>query len=1256
MTKRRPISQLPSIHRTAALERFFGATIDHLFQPGRAEPLSGFIGRVPPYNDLEKDFYKQEPTAARTRFQLEAAMVSQQPDGSYGDILFYEDLIARLSGIGALVNDPNRLFQSEYWSWAPPVDIDKINNFQQYYWSGSDVPALPLTLPGMELPTVHVASGQTRRFAMGPSLPCMRVLPEDQIVIDDVIQDYAPVVLVNGEQVSFVIDGEDVVLDQTPSVNQTVEIYRYGNVSDGVRTDYSIPDHFNPELLLDPDQDVHVYIRGRETRDFTIVDSTRIRLNNPAPENTLVTVTIYDSIERLCTGRESFNIEKLNGFGVTEMVNGLKVKLIDPWVYFLGFDIKPYDTFKWDERRPSVFYVDGVGVSIYLTDASILAGLEPQYVVMSRADPAVSHYSRINRWVTEEALLWFNGKSYSRQAKRPICEYVAGMQLWNYGRTRAPDADCIFGVVSDFTMRPLDLQPFVDDTGRAAATGDVVLFGDVGDPAYNNKFFIWPTIDDLTDSSTIELEFLADAREDDVVRYTASRQEYRFDGEQWFLCQEAGQFPLFDLYDNEGYSFGDEGIYPETNFVGSRVFCYKIGSGDADPLLGFPVEHDTYGQLIFENYLYTEAHSYRDGEMLGYKYYRVGEEYANQWHKSPILLPAPDSQPDVVVPLNLQANPNFGTPEFISRNNWFTHFASIVENQEGFEGKPYSKNNWSVTEKNLGLGDSIIQSRAPMLKLMLIMGENGFDLQQAIKFAESEYVRLKLKIRERIKQGLNNATLTEQSDFETEIKNILIALNSNKTADFAFFLSRIGDGQFFIPPTPSTLGITALVEPKIILENDVPYLRGHDGSLSLSVDAVTDGIMLAFENMIYRSRVDECPKDHEFMLLNEFDLFSGKYRNAAYARDEYNAIQQASFEDWARINNVDYQSNVTYDEQNPFTWNYGSLTDRDGETIPGNWRGIYRYYFDTEMPNMTPWEMLGFRVEPEWWADRYGVAPYSRSNPMWEDIEEGRIVEGEREGVDARFARPGMSEILPVDMAGNLLNPVEARIVDRDPPIQFAQENWVFGDGGPAETLWRRSSSYRFAKAFAMFLMRPAQFVEYYWDRDNRALVHGSQWIDLHTNDRAAHSELTVHGELIDGQPKISYGIQNWLVEHMIHNGRTPDLMGTLARGLDVRLSHKMAGFTTSDRMSVSAESFGLIPSEDVAIELYQSPSLTIDVYSGIIIEYLNLSRWRIIGYNPVNPYFTIRPVDRGGNKKLLNSTNADDRIINPWSPNVILS
>jgi hypothetical protein len=61
--------------------------------------------------------------------------------------------------------------------------------------------------------------------------------------------------------------------------------------------------------------------------------------------------------------------------------------------------------------------------------------------------------------------------------------------------------------------------------------------------------------------------------------------------------------------------------------------------------------------------------------------------------------------------------------------------------------------------------------------------------------------------------------------------------------------------------------------------------------------------------------------------------------------------------------------------------------------------------------------MLGFFKMPTWWEDEYGPAPYTSGNAvLWDDLELGYIKQGDRQGYDSKYARPGLKSIIP----GNL--------------------------------------------------------------------------------------------------------------------------------------------------------------------------------------------------------------------------------------------
>ena len=136
---------LPEVLQTDLLKKFFAATADHLFEPSNVEYLNGYMGDRPPYYNPLKDSYIQEINAARTNYQVSATAVSRNSDTlAVTHMMFYDDLINKLRFQGALVNDHNRLFEAEYYSWGLPVDWDKLINFQNYVWLPQGPPLITL--------------------------------------------------------------------------------------------------------------------------------------------------------------------------------------------------------------------------------------------------------------------------------------------------------------------------------------------------------------------------------------------------------------------------------------------------------------------------------------------------------------------------------------------------------------------------------------------------------------------------------------------------------------------------------------------------------------------------------------------------------------------------------------------------------------------------------------------------------------------------------------------------------------------------------------------------------------------------------------------------------------------------------------------------------------------------------------------------------------------------------------------------------
>ena len=97
---------------------------------------------------------------------------------------------------------------------------------------------------------------------------------------------------------------------------------------------------------------------------------------------------------------------------------------------------------------------------------------------------------------------------------------------------------------------------------------------------------------------------------------TEQGQSYYFDGAEWHLAQQknsVNQPPLFDIYDTNGISFGNQAIYPSSNFTGSALFSYAISSGAPDLVLGFPLTYlslTNIGDIVFDNNFYKDSFNY----------------------------------------------------------------------------------------------------------------------------------------------------------------------------------------------------------------------------------------------------------------------------------------------------------------------------------------------------------------------------------------------------------------------------------------------------------------------------------------------------------------------------------------------------------------------------------------------------------------------------------------------------------------------
>ncbi len=153
----------------------------------------------------------------------------------------------------------------------------------------------------------------------------------------------------------------------------------------------------------------------------------------------------------------------------------------------------------------------------------------------------------------------------------------------------------------------------------------------------------------------------------------------------------------------------------------------------------------------------------------------------------------------------------------------------------------------------------------------------------------------------------------------------------------------------------------------------------------------------------------------------------GQFRTTDYTRAECQQILGQEFTRWAGNNNIDYSNQDFFNNSDPFTYNWSQSSSAvDGQLLPGFWRGVYKHYYDTDTPHLTPWECLGFAEEPSWWEAAYGVAPFSSGNlVLWDDLEAGYIKGPGNARYDTKYARPGITNYIPINVYGELRAPNE---------------------------------------------------------------------------------------------------------------------------------------------------------------------------------------------------------------------------------------
>jgi hypothetical protein len=603
-------SFLPRYFRTSTNQKILGGTIDQMISVGDIDKVNAYIGRRTSKAYTPADNYLEDIDLSRESYQLEPAVVVRDSLENVTFFKDYNDYINQLLFFNNFDINHDLTNKQEFYSWNPHFNWDKFVNYREYYWLPTGPQSIAIKGQSKDIISTYSVKlvDDTDNFAY--------VFTPDGLTRNPLLKLY------RGQTYKFEIDCEGQPLTfKTDRTTEDTFIYTSGIVSDSVYVEkgtitFTVPDDA-PNLIY--------YVSKNDVNTsgfFKIYD---------LDDNTEI------DVEKEILGKKTYKIDS-----ATELSNGMKV-------HFIG-NVTPikYDTGSW--------YVEGVGTAIRLVEEASLAnpgeytfnedvefdslnfdtqGFDvnsnypaiKDYITINRSSRDLNPWSRYNRWfhrsVIEAAAAYNNQPTdldQTARAKRPIIEFDADIQLWNFGTQSKKTVDLIDIFTTDAFSDIEGAFGYTVD-GVTLLEGMRVLFAVDTDVTVNGRIFKVGFITHLGSRriTLVEEEDTNPIKGESVLVNNGDflkGKTYYYNGEIWIEGQSkttVNQAPLFDVVDVNGVSFGSRTSYVGSTFLGTKLFSYQPGD-TFDATLGFNVNYQNIGNIgdiVFDFNLQKDEFSYQ---------------------------------------------------------------------------------------------------------------------------------------------------------------------------------------------------------------------------------------------------------------------------------------------------------------------------------------------------------------------------------------------------------------------------------------------------------------------------------------------------------------------------------------------------------------------------------------------------------------------------------------------------------------------
>lgn len=1279
MAIRKTVNLLPGHFRTDTNKKFLNATLDQLLTPGTLDVVNGFVGKRDVTNFKTTDSYITETTDDRRNYQLEPAItIKKDPatntstESRYDFAATYIDIINAIKAQGGDGYNHDTLFTSDYYVWHSPIDYDKVTSYTKYYWlqNGPDridiKEAINISdIVGKKQFTsadgIVFSSGLKVRFT-NVSVTPSSYANKDYIVtnvgksielieFDSLITPESGVYTLGKDYITIKPGSKDGnqwsnnnrwfhedIITKTAEYNKTVPVY-----DSKVRA---------KRPIIEFDKDLKLYNFGSvKLTDVDLVDAyftdAFTQLEGKSSSGTYVDGVLLTSGKKVVFTSDS-----------DPLVNGFifEVQIVD---------IGGVDTIHLEKTTTVADPIDGNTL-----------------IAKEGNNKGTQWYYKNKKWNKGQVKTGLNqaplfdlfdstGTSFSTYTGSTF----AGSTVFSYAVNTSVTADTELGF--GLTYRNFN------------NIGDIVFHDNIIRDSFT---YTTDVLNNTTSSVRLATGYLHKSTSTTAYITLTNWEKAPFESRQFIqqtisIGSELKQFKITTtpktettaknlivtvngkLQEKGENSSTTKDFYLFTQDGNQYInFTTDLSMGD---ILVIKVHTDNSIEKLVDGEIYTTPINLANNPLNGLDVtttYTSGQirdhvgtcvenslEFSGEYFGSNNMRDIPD-----IAKLGtniIQNSAGLAKTGYIVTNNDYNFFASV----DHAENEYVRFKNQFLNQADKLEFNSDTSAFVDSILLAMTAGKNS-----TMQYYDSDMVPFQTDItttnytvfdvdnkqyeltktyndtvpsQTAVLIYHNDVMLIKDLDYTFSTTTPFVTLTTNVTLaanDKIKLVEYNNTGGNFIPPTPTKLGLYPKYLPSKYTDNTyitpITVIQGHDGSITPAYGDYKDDILLELEKRIYNN----IKIVYNLNLIKLTDIFNGHSRKHSYNSNDINNILAEYLAQWSNRNDTDYISNTTFDVSNPFTWNYGLVKNKfnTDEFVPGYWRGIYKYFYDTDRPHSHPWEMLGFTEKPSWWEKTYGPAPYTKDNlVLWTDLEAGKIASGSRAGTYNEYKRTGLvANYIPVDSAGNLLSPRDVGMLERIDSDRAA--DFKVGDDGPVETAWKRSSSYPFALQKLLALVKPAKYFELMYDVSKLTTnllghyIHKDTKLPIVPNDVKTNSYVNT-----DGTVDYTLGYNNWIVDYTKFLGGDAVQFNNNLNNLGLNLAYKMAGFSDKDKLKILLEQISptrssndiYMPQEDYSFYLLEGKPLARINYSGIIIRKTSTG-YVVDGYSVNVPHFKVLP------------------------------